>query len=83
MTYENRMERAQTVWLTPRPGCPVPLADGRILRTGDRIASTDPIARQYRHRLMALSAAPDPVSPTYGFQRISNLTADDDEDGNG
>lgn len=75
MTYENRMERARTVWLTPRPGCPVPLADGRILRTGDRIASTDPIARQYRHRLMALSAAPD-------VPRRS-AEADDEEEGDG
>ena len=75
MTYENRMERAATVWLTPRPGCPVPLADGRILRTGDRIAAHDPIARQYRHRLMALSAAPD-------VQR-SSAEVDDEEDDDG
>ncbi len=55
------MERAGAAWLTPRPGCPVKLDDGTVLRTGDRIAADDPIAQKYRHRLMVLSAAPDPV----------------------
>ncbi len=71
------MERSGVTWLTPRPGCPVPLDDGKILRTGDRIAADDPVARKYRHRLMALSAAPDPIRPP------SIGEADDEEEGDG
>lgn len=66
MGYENRMERSSGAFdLTPRPGCGVPLEDGSgtILRTGDRLAADNPIARKYRHRLMVFSSAPDPVQP--------------------
>ena len=64
MDYEHRMETVGRVyWLTPRTGCSIKLEDGSLLKTGDRISSSDPIARTYRHRLMALSAAPDPPEP--------------------